>query len=479
MIVRITALAGLLLIAALAFSGDMDANPEPAEVVVNPATTYQTMKGWEATARLWETNKEEDRYDASWLDFRDQIFDRLVNELGIDRVRLELKSGAENPVDYWTKFEKGEIGYKEFRRHYYEKINDNDSPDLINPAGFQFSALDYQVEQIILPLKKRVEANGERLFINLNYVDFSQTSEKSTLSHALNPEEYAELIYAAFVHLKEKYNLIPDALEIVLEPDNTDQWRGKQIGEAAVAAVRRLKAAGFSPEIIAPSTAAAQAASSYFDDLTSVAGASALISTFSYHRYGLWASNALPAILERAQKLGISTAMLEHLTGDGEELYDDLTRANVSAWQQYAIATRTVAGRSDKDGYYYVVEFKDSAAPVLRMTKRTRSLAQYFRYVRLGAQRIDAQANRSELKPVAFRNRDGTYVVVVQAANAGIFTVRGLPPGKYYIRYTTDQEIGRELPPVMGDGNAISAQLPAAGTVTFYQKALFAHDGHE
>src|SRR6185369_9249025 len=292
MIVRITALAGVLLIVAIAFGGYTVANPEPAEVVVNPATTYQTMKGWEATARLWETNKEEDRYDASWLDFRDQIFDRLVNELGIDRVRLELKSGAENPVDYWTKFQKGEIGYKEFRRHYYEKINDNDSPDLINPAGFQFSALDYQVEQIILPLTKRVEANGERLFINLNYVDFSQTSEKSTLSHALNPEEYAELIYAAFVHLKEKYNLIPDALEIVLEPDNTDQWRGKQIGEAAVAAVRRLKAAGFSPEIIAPSTAAAQAASSYFDDLTSVAGASALISTLSYHRYGLWASNA-------------------------------------------------------------------------------------------------------------------------------------------------------------------------------------------
>src|SRR4029079_3009863 len=123
MIVRITALAGPLLIAALAFSGDMDANPEPAEVVVNPATTYQTMKGWEATARLWETNKEEDRYDASWLDFRDHIFDRLANALGVARGRTEVKRGAENPVDYWTKFEKGEIGYKEFRRHYYEKIN--------------------------------------------------------------------------------------------------------------------------------------------------------------------------------------------------------------------------------------------------------------------------------------------------------------------------------------------------------------------
>ena len=211
------------------------------------------MKGWEVTARLWETNKQEDRYDASWLEFRDQIFDRLVNELGINRVRLEIKSGAENPVDYWTKFVKGEIGYKEFRRHYYEKINDNNSPDRINPAGFQFSALDYQVENIVLPLKQRIEANGERLFVNLNYVDFGQNSEKGTVSHALNPEEYAELIVAAFVHLKDKYSLVPDALEIVLEPDHTDEWRGKQIGEAVVAAVRRLRADGFSPEIIAPS----------------------------------------------------------------------------------------------------------------------------------------------------------------------------------------------------------------------------------
>jgi hypothetical protein len=31
----------------------------------------------------------------------------------------------------------------------------------------------------------------------------------------------------------------------------------------------------------------------------------------------------------------------------------------------------------------------------------------------------------------------------------------------------------------MADGKAISAQLPAPGTVTFYQKALSAHDSHE
>ena len=476
----VSASARLLFIGALAFGGYTDADSDPAEIMVDPARTYQTIKGWEATARLWETNKEEDRYDPSWLGFRDLIFDRLVNELGINRVRLEIKSGAENPVDYWTKFEKGEIGYKAYRRHYYEKINDNDVPDRINPAGIQFSALDYQVEAIVLPLRRRIEANGERLFVNFNYVDFGQTEEKGTLSHALNPEEYAELIHAAFVHLKEKYSLVPDALEIILEPDHTDQWRGKQIGEAVVAVVRRLTAAGFSPEIIAPSTAAAQAAPSYFDELTSVPGAGALISTLSYHRYDVSGTlKVLPEILKRAQKLGISTAMLEHLTGDGQELHDDMTLANVSAWQQYAIATRSVAGRPDKIGYYYILDLKNPAAPVLRMAERTRILAQYFRYIRFGAQRIEAHANRSELKPVAFRNTDGTYVVVVRAESAGMFTVRGVPPGRYYVRYTTDQETGRELPPLMADGKAISAQLPAPGTVTFYQKAFSAHDSHE
>ena len=52
--------------------------------------------------RFWEQDKRRDRYDASWLRCRDLILDRLVNELGINRIRIEIKSRAENPVDYWT-----------------------------------------------------------------------------------------------------------------------------------------------------------------------------------------------------------------------------------------------------------------------------------------------------------------------------------------------------------------------------------------
>src|ERR1044072_1714033 len=123
------------LFAALALGSCSAAANDRVEITVSPAITYQVMKGWEATARLWEFNKEEDRYDPPWSAISDQIFDRLVNELGINRVRLEIKSGAENPVDYWTKFESGQIGYKAYRPHFYEKINDDRCPNHLNPAG--------------------------------------------------------------------------------------------------------------------------------------------------------------------------------------------------------------------------------------------------------------------------------------------------------------------------------------------------------
>ena len=488
---RIVAMTSLL--TALTLGSCSAAASDRVEVTVDPAITYQAMKGWEATARLWEVNKQEDRYDASWLRVSDGIFDRLVNELGINRIRLEIKSGAENPVDYWAKFESRAIGYKEFRRHYYEKINDNPDPNHVNPAGIQFSAMDYQVEKIVLPLKRRLEARGEKLFVNFNYVDFSQTELKGSLSHARQPVEYAELIHAAFAHLKDKYGLVPDALEIMLEPDNSDEWRGSQIGEAIRSVSARLKANGFSPEIIAPSTAAAGKAPAYIDEMMAVPGVASLVSTLSYHRYDLPKPRVVVGIAERAQALGLSnslvdrvapvpgiaerararrlsTAMLEHLTGDAAELHDDLTRGQVSAWQQYAIATKSAGGKPDKDGYYYILDAGNPQAPILRMAERTRGLAQYFRYVRFGARRIEARSSHGGVKPTAFRNADGSIVVVLASNKAGTMIVRGLQAGRYLASYTSDRETGREMPLLISDGT-ISVTLPAAGILTIRQEA--------
>lgn len=484
---RLAVVSGFL--AALALGSCSASGKGAAVITVDPATTHQVMNGWETTTRLWEYNKPEDRFDGSWIAVSDLIFDRLVNELGINRVRIELKSGAENPVDYWTQFESGKIGYKAFRRHYYEKINDDPDPNRLNPAGFQFSHLDYQIEKMVLPIKRRVEANGERLFINLNYVDFGQTELKGNVSHALAPAEYAELIEAAFVHLKDKYGIVPDALEIILEPDNSDHWRGRQIGEAIQTTVGRLKAKGLSPQIIAPSTAAAGKAPAYFDEMMTVPGVSSLVSTLSYHRYDLPRSRVIsgiaesaraigfsnrlvdraapvPGIAERAREHRISTAMLEHLSGDVAELHEDLTVGQVSAWQQYDIARREIPGLADGGGDYYIV---DPKGPAIRMGDRTRKLAQYFRYVRMGATRLEARSNARGVKPTAFRNTDGTFVVVLASDRERTMSVRGLPAGRYVASYTTATETGRELSPLVSNGT-IAVTLPAEGIMTIRQE---------
>jgi hypothetical protein len=465
------AVLGLVAIVAVAAVGWVVV--DGALVIVDPTKTYQTMKGWEVSVHLWEQNKQEDRYDGSWLDYRDQLLPRLVNELGIDRVRIEIRSGAENPVDYWTAFENGKIGYEEAKSHRYEVINDNDDPNIRNQSGFQFAELDYRVDNVLRPMKRLVEANGEKLFVNLIYVDFSKyTRWKGNLSHARQPDEYAELILATFEHLRGKYSIVPDALEIVLEPDNSDDWRGREIGAAMVAAAKRLNRAGFFPQIIAPSTARAHAASAYIDAMMQVPGVAGLITTFAYHRYDApVASASLTRIRERAKKFGVETAMLEHLAGDVAELHVDLTELNVVSWQQYGIAYRNLPDRDRKGGYFYLVDVDKRE---VKTSSRTPALAQYFKFVRAGAIRIDAVSNRADKKAAAFKNPDGAHVVIVQAdRQGGTISVAGLPGGSYGVRYTTAEEIARELAAVtIGPGQALTARLPAKGVITFYQRPV-------
>ena len=459
------------MLAGMALTGALLSAPDEAVITVDPRETHQTIKGWEVTARLWETNKREDRFDSSWEKRKDEILGRLVNELGINRVRIEIKSGIENPIDYWARFRSQQIGYTEYRQHYYEKINDNDDPNVASKSGFQFSMLDYQVENIVVPLAKLLESRGERLYVNLTYVDFVPVADRGNLSHALKPEEYAELIHAAFDHLKRRHGLVPDALGITLEPENTEHWRGRQIGAALVAAAKRLRQAGFTPEFIAPSTTAASAAPVYFDEIAKVPGAAELMSEFSYHRYrDSSVKDVLPEIAKRAKKFGLRSAMLEHVGGNMAELHADLTVANASAWQQYGIAAELRMSDKDTGGHYYHLE-STRGGPVLKMAERSRGLAQYFRFIRAGATRIGAASNSADHRPVAFKNSNGTHVVVVQGDREGTIRFLGLPAGDYETQYTTATETAVKVAAVdVAPGGTLTARLPARGVVTVYQR---------
>jgi hypothetical protein len=406
-----------------------------AILTIDTTERHQTMTGWEVTARAWEFDKENDRFDGSVATQRDQIASMLADEAGIDRIRLEIKSGSENPTDFWALFEAGHLSYQQYRKHFYEKINDNSDPAKLDPAGIHFSDLDWHVENIVLPAKRRIEARGRRFRLNLAYVDFRWTDAKGTLSHANDPAEYAELIAANFAHLKTKYGLIPDSLEIIVEPDNSDDWDGTAIGKAIIAVTTRLDRTGFSNvEIIAPSTAKAQRALRYFADIQRVPGAGRRMSTLSYHRYdGAPGASDLQSIRTSAQTANKTTAMLEYVDGEIDDLLADLSRGNASSWQQYGIATKLAKDRTVRPGWLIVARDTGSPLASLSLTTTARKLALLFNAVDQGSTRIGTKGNDARMPAVGFITSAQKLVVVVNARTNGTLKINGLRPARYRV----------------------------------------------
>src|SRR5688500_4925376 len=134
-------------------------NAGRAIVTIDTLARFQTMTGWEATAQSGQA-------DPRFEEFKNSLFDQAANALGINRLRLEIFAGAENPVDYTVS--KATTP----RCARWLTVNDNDDPQVINPAGFHFSALDSSVVRVVLPMRQRLGAGGERLFGNLNDVAF-------------------------------------------------------------------------------------------------------------------------------------------------------------------------------------------------------------------------------------------------------------------------------------------------------------------
>lgn len=440
-------------------------HPE-ATIDVDPSIRLQTMTGWEVVPQAGQ-----EEAITAFTAVRDTLFKRVISEVGINRVRLEITSGAENPVDAFARFLNGDISFTQFHSHMYQIVNDDDDPFHINPDGFGFSRLDYTIDQVVLPLKHAMEANGEHLFINLNYVDF----ESSDFEHTQSAEEYAEFMLATFQHIDQRYGWVPDAIEVILEPDNTPNWvSGRFIGDAIVATSRRLKQHGYTPTFIAPSTMDSGEASRYFDDMVAVPGVLPHLRELSYHRYSGVSAKHLQAIAARATRYGLSTAMLEwwERSNTGATLFEDVGEVNNSAWQRGTLAW-PLSDYQDPTTLYYIDDRQNGHKPQLVMAPQTRYLRQIFRAVRLGAVRYRAVSSNPVFTPLAFENTDGSQVLVVRATRGGTLYLNGLPGGDYHIRYTTDDEDDVELPAIrVTPGVSVQTGIPAAGIITLHTNRL-------
>ena len=442
-----------------------------AVITLNPSVTFQTITGWEAIAQVGQADS------AAFEHYKDALFDLLINDLGINRIRLEILSGAENAEDFWQQFQDGLIPERDavgsWRDLRYSTANDNASPFSLNMSGFQFSQLDHTIETVVLPLKQRIEANGESLFVNLNYLAFTgQIGESGTPGLVYlhdDPDEYAEFVLATHIHLRNKYGLTPDAWEVILEPDNVAEWDGTLIGQAIVAAQGRLSANGFTQKFIAPSNTCMGNAITYFDDMALVPGAVGHLAELSYHRYCGVSDANLSAIAARAAAHGIGTSMLEHIGSGHGDLQSDLKLGMNSSWQQFAMAWIQSQGATDSGANLYIVNDLNVANPTITMGWRTRFLRQYFKFIRRGAVRMDATSSHVDYAPLAFTNVDETTAVAVATERAGQLSVQGLPAGRYGIKFTTSTQFDMNLPiQTVFSGDTLVTGIPGDGVITVY-----------
>ncbi|MEZ5893459.1 MAG: hypothetical protein R3C58_10025 [Parvularculaceae bacterium] len=436
-----------------------------ASVVIDGSKRFQTLEGWEVTLRGWEEDKANDRYDPTWFDSSEEAVDRLVEEAGVNRVRLEIGSAAEADVDYWKRFRDGEETYSSWSQIRYANHNDNGDPMVADPAGFHWTAFDENVEALVLPMQAALAARDEKLFINLCVVDFGKrrggVNNPGALDLAAEPKEYAELVVETFKRLKSKYGLTPDSLELMLEPENAQNWTPPRLAAAAKAAKARLAAEGFAPQIIGPSTVKAKNALRYFE---AAERAGVDIDVLSYHSYDRPDDALRRTIAARAAKASTGTAMLEHLRADVIEFYADMTAANVSAWQQWGIA-----GRADNGNYLFVGRPQSKKGDRLTLSRRARLLSEIWRHARIGDTRVAASSADPGLRPLAFLKPDGRAVVSLIVDGPREITLTGLPAGEYSVERTTEAEFAEDVGDmkVGADGRA-KIGMTARGVVTIY-----------
>lgn len=442
-------------------------------VALDENTQYQTIDGWEVTLRYWGDDKTGDRFDRSFEAYTEEVSQFLVNTVGINRVRVPLWSGLENPKDYWPAYYQGRVGYKEYSASRYEKVNDNDDPNVADLSAFQFSKFDHRIETMLLPLKRALEARNEKLFVNVNYTDFSWGGKmrQGSLSHAHHPEEFAEFVLVFLKRLRDKYGIEADAFEVILEPENTKHWHGPQIGRGLVAVAKRLKENGFNIEIIAPSTTAMANANKYFEIMIKEPDVLSYLDTFAYHRYKQESIPLVKGIRATAKKYHLKTAMLEKIGAGIDQLLEDLTVGQVSSWQQWAAAKPQ--GLFDRGAYYALVNVKKEKPPRVAMAKLSYQLSQVFLYVRRGAVRIAAKNDHADNISVAFINPDGSRVVVVRAKQSGgPVSIKNLPKGQYNWRFIDDQQkIKRGVTKNILPGQELQLKMPSSGVLTVYSKA--------
>jgi glucuronoarabinoxylan endo-1,4-beta-xylanase len=151
-----------------------------------------------------------------------------------------------------------------------------------------------------------------------------------------------------------------------------------------------------------------------------------------------------------------------------EVLWDSLVNTQVNAyfywWGAKAYETDGTAANSP---LIKIVE--DTYEP----SKRLWAFANYSRFIRPGATRIDASTGKSNLRVSAFENTDGSYAIALLNVGYGdetlTFSLQNVAPGDSAVPYLTNANNDTAQQPTIAiSDDTFEADVPARSLVTFH-----------
>lgn len=429
-------------------------------ITVDPNTDYQTFVGWQATAQAghqYKTVAGVTSYEwpsTTYPNYKDNLLAAML-DLGINALRLEANLADVNATGYDDDSNNAAI-----------------QPSTATGGQWHYDRVVSAMDDIVVPYKALLAAQGESLDLSLCIVDFRTAGYSAENS----PTEYSFFVKTFIDKIFAGYGFVPNTIEAILEPDNspnTTNWTAAKVANNIVQANTDLVAAGYTGiRWKAPSvTSVANAATWYADMKTANASVTALLDELPYHRYS--GNNTNVATFQAAAAAdGNTTAMLEYISAGADLIYDDLTIGQNSSWQQYTIAFPYQSDpQNDNGGGYFVVSTTSWA---VSLGERSKYIRHFSKYVRKDAV-MKGVSNSGSSKGVPFMNSNGTYVVPIKAAAESI-SVAGLPAGTYGIRYTSgtsdqvapsayDQALSNQT---ITAGQSVTFTMPASGYATVY-----------
>jgi len=427
-------------------------------ITVNSGTSYQTFVGWQATAQAAHQYKVlagGDTYEwpsTTYGNYKTNLLNAML-DLGINSLRLEANLADVNATGYDDDSNNAAI-----------------QPSTATSGQWHYDRVVSAMDDIVVPYKALLAAQGETLDLSLCIVDFRTTGYKAEDT----PSEYSFFVKKFVDKIYTTYGIQVNTVEAILEPDNSSSnsnWTATKVANNIVQANTDLVAAGYTGiRWKAPSvTSVANAATWYANMKSANASVTALLDELPYHRYG--GNNTDVATFQSAALAdGKTTAMLEYISADASILYDDLTIGHNSSWQQFTITFPYSGSLGDGGQYFYVNE----STYAVSFNERTKYLRSFMKYIRAGAVMKGVTNTGGTSFGVPFVNANGTYVVPIKSGG-DVITVNGLPAGTYAIHYTTgngaaapsayDQALSNQT---ISGGGSVVFTMPATGYATVY-----------